>query len=110
MGITMSGTLVSKTGKHFGNVREAKRVLPRRGELARMVSDLLFSPNSMLYFILPELFWVDLVLQNPLDTEVNLSNLTLILQTSHIDSTDDSVEVEIIKEVILGAKETSCVS
>jgi trafficking protein particle complex subunit 8 len=49
----------------------------------------------------PELFWVDLVLQNPLDTEVNLSNLTLIVQASHSDPTDDSVEVEIIKEVTL---------
>lgn len=53
---------------------------------------------------------MDLVLQNPLDTEVNLSNLTVIVQTSHTDSTEDFVEVEIIKEVTLGAKETSSVS
>jgi trafficking protein particle complex subunit 8 len=62
------------------------------------------------YCICPELFWVDLVLENPLDTEVNLSNITLIVQASHSDATDDSVEVEIIKEVILEAKETSSVS
>jgi hypothetical protein len=111
VGITMSGALVSKIGRHFGNLWEAKRVLPRREKLARTVGDLLFSPNSALIdCILPELFWVDLVLQNPLDTEVNLSNLTLIVQTSHTDSTYDSVEVEIIKEVTLGAKETSSVS
>ena len=53
---------------------------------------------------------MDLVLQNPLDTEVNLSNLTLIVQASHSDSTCDSVEVEVIKDVVLGAKETSSVS
>lgn len=53
---------------------------------------------------------MDLVLQNPLDTEVNLSNLTVIVQTSDTDSIEDSVEVEIIKEVTLGAKETSSVS
>jgi hypothetical protein len=47
-GIAMSGTLVSRIGRHFGNPREAKRVLPRREESARMVSDLLFSPNSAL--------------------------------------------------------------
>lgn len=62
------------------------------------------------YWILLELFWVDLVLQNPLDTEVNLTNLTVIVQTSHTDSTEDCVEVETIKEVTLGAKETSSVS
>ena len=51
---------------------------------------------------------MDLVLQNPLDAEVNLSNLTLIVQAS--DSTDDLVEIEVIKEVTLGAKEIISVS
>ena len=48
MGITKSGALVSKIGRHFGNLKEAKRVLPSREESARTVSDLLFSPNSTL--------------------------------------------------------------
>lgn len=48
MGITMSGALVSKIGRHFGNIREAKRVLPRREESAQTVSDLLFTLNSTL--------------------------------------------------------------
>ena len=48
MEITMYGALVSKIGRHFGNLREAKRVLPRREESAQTVSDLLFFPNSTL--------------------------------------------------------------
>ena len=43
MGIAMSGALVNKIGRHFGNLREAKRVLPKQEESARMVSDLSFS-------------------------------------------------------------------
>lgn len=110
MGIAMFGALVSKIGRHFGNLREAKGALPKQEKSARTVSDLSFSLPlvRLLHFL--EMFWVDLVLQNPLDTEVNLSNLTVIVQTSHTDSTEDSVEVEIIKEVTLGAKETSSVS
>ena len=40
MGITMSGVLVKKIGRRFGNLREVKRVLQRQGRLARTVSDL----------------------------------------------------------------------
>lgn len=110
MEIMTSGVLVKRTGRRFGNLREAKRVLLRQGKSARTVSGLLENILSQwyTYHSHPELFWVDLVFQNPLDTEVNLSNLTLNVQASH--STDDPVDVEIIKEVTLGAKETSLVS
>ncbi|KZP10535.1 hypothetical protein FIBSPDRAFT_1051266 [Athelia psychrophila] len=55
-----------------------------------------------------ETFWIDLVLRNPLDTEVNLSNLTVTVQeaASTSNSALSQVEVEIIDDVVLGAKET----
>ncbi|KAI0036617.1 ER-golgi trafficking TRAPP I complex 85 kDa subunit-domain-containing protein [Vararia minispora EC-137] len=56
-----------------------------------------------------EIFWVDLVLHNPLNVEINLSNLTLIVR----DATDprattsvESVDVEVMADLALGAKET----
>jgi len=41
---TMSGVLVRRIGRRFGNLREAKRVSPRQEKSARMVSDLLLLP------------------------------------------------------------------
>ncbi|KAF9462100.1 ER-golgi trafficking TRAPP I complex 85 kDa subunit-domain-containing protein [Collybia nuda] len=53
-----------------------------------------------------DVFWVDLVLQNPLDTEVNLSNVTILVQTSNTGpSQEDFLEVGIIDDVVLSAKE-----
>ena len=44
MEITMSGVLVKGIGSHFGNLRAAKKILPRREKSARMVVTLtLFS-------------------------------------------------------------------
>ena len=40
MGITMSGVLVKRIGRHFGNLKEARRVLSKQEELAQTVSDL----------------------------------------------------------------------
>ncbi|KAF8913001.1 ER-golgi trafficking TRAPP I complex 85 kDa subunit-domain-containing protein [Gymnopilus junonius] len=56
-----------------------------------------------------ELFWVDLFLHNPLDTEVNLSNITLAVQEldpSGSAQVEDLVEVEVINDVVLGSKES----
>lgn len=55
-----------------------------------------------------ETFWIDLFLRNPLDVEVNLSNVTVILEES--DARDPSsaiafVEVELIENIVLGPKE-----
>jgi len=61
----------------------------------------------------PEIFWVDLAIQNPLNTEVNLSNLTVtVRETTSTDSKSAmaSVDIEVIDDVILGAKETRTVS
>ncbi|KAF8898889.1 ER-golgi trafficking TRAPP I complex 85 kDa subunit-domain-containing protein [Infundibulicybe gibba] len=56
-----------------------------------------------------EMFWVDLVLRNPLDTEVNLSNLTVVVKEK---STGDSpslstqfVQVGVVQDLVLGANE-----
>ncbi|KAF9475629.1 hypothetical protein BDN70DRAFT_883515 [Pholiota conissans] len=54
-----------------------------------------------------ELFWVDLIMKNPLDAEVRLSNVTLVVTVVGDSSTysfDDDAQVEVIKEVILGPK------
>lgn len=53
--------------------------------------------------LLPELFWIDLKMQNPLDAEINLSNVTLVVNEnlSNPSSADDFIEVEVIKEVTI---------
>ncbi|KAG6911541.1 hypothetical protein DXG01_011843 [Tephrocybe rancida] len=59
-----------------------------------------------------EAFYVDLVIRNPLDTEVNLSNLTVTVQEAKVQELSAStsfVEVEVINDIILGAKESRTV-
>ena len=50
---------------------------------------------------LPELFWMDLIIENPLDAEINVSNVTLVVN-ENLASADDFIEVEVVKEVTLG--------
>lgn len=47
-------------------------------------------------------------MHNPLEAEMNLSNVTLVVEAKA--GASEQVEVEIIKEVTLGAKETISVS
>ncbi|GLB36017.1 putative ER-Golgi trafficking TRAPP I complex 85 kDa subunit [Lyophyllum shimeji] len=59
-----------------------------------------------------ETFWIDLVLQNPLDTDVNLSNLTVLVEDSRAKEPSSSAafaEVETISDVLLGPKESRMV-
>jgi hypothetical protein len=61
---------------------------------------------------LPERFWVDLVLRNPLDTEVNLSDLKIVVEEAHTANAEPSegfIEVESINDVVLGPRETQTV-
>ncbi|KAJ6621602.1 ER-golgi trafficking TRAPP I complex 85 kDa subunit-domain-containing protein [Mycena sp. CBHHK59/15] len=51
-----------------------------------------------------ETFCVDLVLQNPLDAEVNLSNFTIVVQDSNA-----SLDVEVVEDVVLGPRESRTV-
>lgn len=59
-----------------------------------------------------EAFWVDLVVHNPFDSEVNLSNLTVVVArpADSPDWTSDLVNVEVLDEIVLGPKETRTVS
>ncbi|KAH0838197.1 ER-golgi trafficking TRAPP I complex 85 kDa subunit-domain-containing protein [Lanmaoa asiatica] len=59
-----------------------------------------------------EPFWVDVALQNPLDTEVTLTNLALVVEARDKDTTwiNKYVTVEHVKEVVLHAKENRMVS
>ena len=60
-----------------------------------------------------ETFWIDLVLFNPLEAEVSLGNLTVVVREA--DSLDSSsfpvcVELETVHEITLAAKEFLTVS
>lgn len=58
------------------------------------------------------MFWVDLVLKNPLDVEISLSALTITLCESSFkgeDTAQDFVQVEVVDDVVLGAKDTRTV-
>lgn len=48
-------------------------------------------------------------MSNPLDAEINLSNISLVVREKnkpHSDTIGDLVDVEVIKEVTLGPKES----
>jgi hypothetical protein len=52
-------------------------------------------------------------MQNPLDAEINLSNVTLlVVETDNLKSgsLDDAIDVEVIKEATLGPKASISVS
>lgn len=60
-----------------------------------------------------ETFWVDVALRNPLDVEVTLSALTVSIREASAkdaDTNPDFVEVEIVDDIVLGAKDTRMVS
>ena len=61
---------------------------------------------------LPEAFWVDLVVHNPFNSEVNLSNLTVVVAgpADSLDWTPDLVDVEVLDEIVLDPRETRTVS
>ncbi|KAJ7783643.1 ER-golgi trafficking TRAPP I complex 85 kDa subunit-domain-containing protein [Mycena maculata] len=58
-----------------------------------------------------EPFYVDLVLRNPLDTEVNLSNVTIVVRESHLDASlsMEFLDVEVVEDIILGPRESRTV-
>ncbi|KIY70143.1 hypothetical protein CYLTODRAFT_392434 [Cylindrobasidium torrendii FP15055 ss-10] len=53
-----------------------------------------------------ETFWVDVSLHNPLDTEVNLSQFTVLVEESNSEGPSTSIDVETIDDVLLGPKES----
>ena len=58
-----------------------------------------------------ELFWVDVALRNPLDADVNLANITLVVEEAGAtDATSsDFTEVEVVTELLLRPKESMVV-
>ncbi|KAF8445809.1 ER-golgi trafficking TRAPP I complex 85 kDa subunit-domain-containing protein [Boletus edulis BED1] len=59
-----------------------------------------------------ESFWVDIALHNPLDTEVTLTNLTLVVEARDKDTSwiNKYVTVECVEEVVVRAKENRTLS
>ncbi|KAH9064332.1 ER-golgi trafficking TRAPP I complex 85 kDa subunit-domain-containing protein [Lactarius vividus] len=55
-----------------------------------------------------EAFWVDLVVHNPFDSEVSLSDLTVVVAgpPDSLDWTPDLVDVEVLDEIVLDPRET----
>ncbi|GAW06029.1 hypothetical protein LENED_007922 [Lentinula edodes] len=70
-----------------------------------------FATNQKAYVNEP--FWVDLVLKNPLDVNVTLTDVTLVIRESNVIEPSPSklsAEIEVIEDVIIGAKETRTIS
>ncbi|KAF8917701.1 ER-golgi trafficking TRAPP I complex 85 kDa subunit-domain-containing protein [Mucidula mucida] len=59
-----------------------------------------------------ETFWIDISLRNPLDTEVNLSHFTVIVEEANLQpsTSKHAIEVETIDDIVLGARESRIVS
>ncbi|KAG7450664.1 uncharacterized protein BT62DRAFT_927934 [Guyanagaster necrorhizus] len=60
-----------------------------------------------------ETFWIDLSLRNPLDTEVNLSEVTVVVEEvkkQESSSSKQFVDVQTVDDVVLGPKESKIVS
>lgn len=56
-----------------------------------------------------ETFWVDIEVHNPLDVEVNLSDVTVVAQervSAELESPVDILEAEVIDDIVLAANET----
>lgn len=55
---------------------------------------------------------MDLVVHNPFNSEVNLSDLTVVISgpTDNPDWTPDLVDVEVLDEIVLDPRETRTVS
>lgn len=62
---------------------------------------------------LAETFWVDLAIRNPLDVDVTLSSLTILVREALVNEEagdhPDFVEVEVVDDIQLGAKESRTV-
>jgi len=106
-----SGRSAKTFGELFGKAEGMKDFI-KAARLSLMVNDLLMSIDPRLITTTTETFWVNLAMRNPLDTEVNLSNLTITVQESNSPNAESAkafVDVEIISNVVLGARETRTV-
>ena len=62
---------------------------------------------------LAETFWVDLAIRNPLDVDVTLSSLTIMVREAPVNEGagdhPEFVQVEVVDDIQLGAKESRTV-
>jgi len=57
-----------------------------------------------------ETFWLDLVVKNPMDTEVHLTNFTVTLREETVIPPSNAIaQAEVIGQIILGAREKQTV-
>lgn len=56
-----------------------------------------------------ETFWFDVQLRNPLNADVTLSNLTVVVEDAQEGGIGDEADVEAIEELVLEALETRTV-
>lgn len=96
-------------GLHSGKLG-VKRLFTVRGGLLSTVSVLWSAFSFAEKYV--EAIWVDLVVHNPFNAEVNLSELTVIVTgfPSGSEWSPELVDVEILDEIILDPKETRTVN
>ncbi|KAG9222665.1 hypothetical protein CCMSSC00406_0004579 [Pleurotus cornucopiae] len=56
-----------------------------------------------------ETFWVDVVIENPLDAEISLSNLSITAQDSANQDSSNHIEAEVVTEIILAPLENQTI-
>jgi trafficking protein particle complex subunit 8 len=64
-------------------------------------------------YFFSETLWVDFVLRNPFNADVELSNFTVTVREAdddYVDSTREFLDVEVIEQIVLRARETRTVS
>lgn len=110
----LHGRNEQKTGICFGSQREREKAL--------LKVEILLSAVRLIYLFsgkdtekeFAESFWVDLVVRNPLDAELNLANLTLVVRDMNGTQPDDEshplVDVDVIEDVFLSPLESRIVS
>jgi hypothetical protein len=102
------------TGNRFGRLKVGKRDLLQVGISSSVVGLMPYIHTRESLIVLPETFWVDLAVRNPLDAEVNLSNLTLVVQdvneSQPFGESHSLVDVDIIEDVVLAPRESRTVS
>lgn len=88
-----------------------KETLERSGRAAVGGKSDFMLTSSIMHFHSLEPFWVDVALQNPLDAEVTLTNLALVVEARDQDTPwiNKHVTLEPMNEVVLRAKENRMV-
>ena len=107
--IRRHGNRGKTVGLHSGEL-EAKKLFTAQERRLSTVS--VWSSTFSFTKKCAEAFWVDLVVHNPFNAEVNLSDLTIIV-TGHSagrEWTQDLVDVEVLGEIVLDPKETRTVN